>query len=102
MFDIRLYRGFTKVLNSTATPVAQFQPGDLYECNFLDMQSIMNPVIVIEDTKGRDEQMAEYTYAYIPNLNRYYFVSNVVIVDNLCNSKIKVLDRIEDGYIIYR
>lgn len=83
MFDIRLYRGFNKVLNSTATPVAQFQPGDLYECNFLDMQSIMNPVIVIEDTKGKDDEMAEYTYAYIPNLKRYYFVSNVVVVDNL-------------------
>lgn len=83
MIDIRLYRGFTKVLNSTVTPVAQLQPGDLYKCNFLDVQSIMNPVIVIEDTKGMDEVMAEYTYAYIPNLKRYYFVSNAVIVDNL-------------------
>ena len=83
MIDIRLYKGFTKILNSTVTPVAQFQPGDLYQCNFLDAQSIMNPVIVIEDTKGKDDEMAEYTYAYIPTLKRYYFVSNVVVVDNL-------------------
>ena len=82
MFDIKLFRNFTKRLNSTATPNETYVTPDTYQCNFLDAQSVMNPVIVIEDTKGREEAMMNYTYASIPNLNRYYFVSNVVVIDN--------------------
>lgn len=81
MFDITLYK-FTKRLNSTSTPASgSLVPVDTYSCNFLNAQSIMNPVIVIEDTKGKEGDMLKYNYAYIPMLKRYYFISNTVIID---------------------
>lgn len=80
-FDIRLYT-FNKRSNSTATPLNYATTGELLSCTFLDAQSVMNPVIIIEDTKGIGVAMTEYSYAYIPSLNRLYFVSNVVIIDN--------------------
>lgn len=78
---INLYK-FTKKINSTITPAITVVPDD-YNCVFLDAQSIMNPVIEIEDTKLRSTEMMEYTYAYIPILSRYYFISNIVLVDNI-------------------
>lgn len=77
-----MYRGFTKKLNSTMIPVETDVSKRSYQCNFLDAQSIMNPVIVIEDTQGNSSIMMEFTYAYIPSLSRYYFISNTVVVDN--------------------
>lgn len=83
MFNITLYK-FTKKLNSTAIPLNV--PSDTFSCTFLDRQSIMDPVIVIEDTKGNPSTMNSYTYAYISDLGRYYFISNCVILgtDRYC------------------
>lgn len=78
---INLYK-FTKKLNSTTTPAITVTP-DVYNCVFLDAQSIMNPVIEIEDTESKNTEMMQYTYAYIPTLSRYYFISNIVLVDNI-------------------
>ena len=78
---IYLYK-FTKKLNSTSTPAVTVVP-DAYNCVFLDAQSIMNPVIEIEDTALIGTEMMEYTYAYISTLSRYYFISNIVLVDNI-------------------
>lgn len=82
MFEIRMYRGFSKKLNSTKIPVETEVSKRTYQCYFLDAQSIMNPVIVIEDTQDNSAIMMEFTYAYIPSLKRYYFISNNVVIDN--------------------
>ena len=80
-FNIDLYK-FSKKLNSTKIPGVNYSK-DTYSCVFLESQSIMNPVIVIEDTKVLEEGMMEYNYAYIPSLSRYYFISNTVVVDKV-------------------
>lgn len=100
-FDIRLYT-FNKRSNSTATPLNYATTGELLSCTFLDAQSVMNPVIIIEDTKGIGVAMTEYSYAYIPSLNRLYFVSNVVIIDNnlYCYSlQVDVLGTYKDDFL---
>ena len=76
---INMYK-FNKKLNSTKTPdnTVSF---DTYECLFLNPQSIMNPTIVIERPVV-EKVMLEYSYAYVPDLARYYFISNVVISDS--------------------
>lgn len=80
--QIQLFK-FSKKLNSTKTPSNSDTP-DSYDCFFLDAQSIMNPVIRIEDTKGKGVTMFTYNYAYIATLGRYYFISNTVITDSNC------------------
>jgi len=81
MFDIYLFKE-NKKLNSTQRPSIPVGTQQKYSCVFLDSQSVLNPVIVIEDTKGMSAEMTTYNYAYIPNLMRYYFISNCVILDN--------------------
>lgn len=81
MFDIYLFKE-NKKLNSTDRPTTSSAGAQRYSCLFLDSQSVMNPVVIIEDTKGMSEEMTTYNYAYIPKLMRYYFVSNCVVVDN--------------------
>lgn len=81
MFDIYLFKE-NKRLNSTSRPDTTLAGQQRYSCVFLDSQSIMNPVIIIEDTKGMSAEMTTYNYAYIPNLMRYYFISNCVVLDN--------------------
>lgn len=84
MFSIVLYK-FSKKLNSTALPTNS-TPHDTFSCNFLDSQSIVSPIIVIEDTKAEPSDMSSYNYAYIENLGRYYFIHNTVILgtDRYC------------------
>lgn len=79
---IKLFK-FSKKLNSTKKPDLTQITGDEYPCVFLNPQSIMNPVLYIEDTAGKGTAMLEYNYAYIPTLSRYYFISNTVLTDNV-------------------
>lgn len=81
--QIRFYSGFSKRLNSTK------QPGTAsltLDGNLREPCSIENPVIKIANA-SLVTTPALYTYAYIPDFSRYYFVSDWVYADGLweCN-----------------
>lgn len=85
---IRMYY-FSKKLNSTKTPDANETYYE-YECLFLDSQSVMNPVITI-DHQAPSVIRTDFTYAYIPDLSRFYFVNNCVISESvLCTYYLQV------------
>lgn len=80
MIEVILYK-FGKRPNSTRQPTEN-DPQLSIQCLLRNPTSIISPVLEIEDTRG-DDDLYEYTYAYIPKFNRYYFISNIVSVDNL-------------------
>lgn len=85
---IRMYY-FSKKLNSTKTPDAN-ETYYQYDCLFLDSQSVMNPVITIE-YQAPSVIRTDFTYAYIPDLSRFYFVSNCVMSNSvLCTYYLQV------------
>lgn len=72
MFSIRLYH-FDKRTNSTKQPPSG--DGTVFTCSMKSPSSIYSPVI---DIKIGDTSIADYNYAYIANLKRYYFITNSV------------------------
>lgn len=74
---VQLYN-FAKKQNSTAQPSGT---GDQYDCRLKDQTSITDPVILLD--LNDKVNFTKYTYAYIPEFNRYYFVSDMV-ADGLC------------------
>ena len=68
MFSVFFY-AFSKKHNSTALPVSGAVE---IPCALKDNTSILNPTLEIEIINNP----ATYTYAYIPDFNRYYFVSD--------------------------
>lgn len=74
---VQLYN-FAKKQNSTARPSGT---GDQYDCRLKDQTSITNPVILLD--LNDKVNFTKYTYAYIPEFSRYYFVSDMV-ADGLC------------------
>lgn len=69
--EVVLYN-FTKSENSTAIPSG----GTSYNCILKTPTSVLNPVIVVE------ANVLNVTYGYIPDFGRYYFVSDIVSVNN--------------------
>ena len=69
---ITLY-DFSKKDNSTARPDSI---GDDFNCYLKDGTSVTNPVIVL-DLQDKTS-FTKYTYAYIPEFGRYYFVRDMV------------------------
>ena len=80
MIEVTLYK-FGKRPNSTRRPTED-NPHLTVQCILRNPTSIISPVLEIEDTRG-DGDLHEYTYAYIPMFNRYYFISNIISVDTL-------------------
>ena len=74
---VQLYN-FAKKDNSTARPSGT---GDQYDCRLKDQTSITDPVILLD--LNDKVNFTKYTYAYIPEFSRYYFVSDMV-ADGLC------------------
>lgn len=74
---VQLYN-FAKKQNSTAQPSGT---GDQYDCRLKDQTSITDPVILLD--LNDKVNFTKYTYAYIPEFSRYYFVSDMV-ADGLC------------------
>lgn len=67
--DIRFYSSFSKRDNSTKQPANT----DLYtteKCILKENTSIISPTVILSGN-----HLVDYTYAYIPDFNRYYFVS---------------------------
>lgn len=78
---IYMYDTFSKKPNSTKVP-GNSDTYRTFSCVFLDAQSIMNPVIQIEQD-FESQPMLSFSYAYIPSLNRYYFINNTVITSEV-------------------
>lgn len=69
--EVVLYN-FAKSENSTAIPSG----GTSYNCILKTPTSVLNPVIVVE------ANVLNVTYGYIPDFGRYYFVFDIVSVNN--------------------
>lgn len=78
---IYMYDSFSKKPNSTKVP-GNSDTYRTFSCVFLDSQSIMNPVVQIEQD-FESQPMLSFSYAYIPSLNRYYFINNTVITSEV-------------------
>lgn len=73
--QITLYSGFKKKRNSTKLP-GSGQSSMVLTGTLKENCSVLNPVIRINRVMG-DVVPQGFTYAYIPDFNRYYFVTGV-------------------------
>lgn len=72
--NVKLYRNFSKRDRSTLQPTSQ-SSADSFTCTLKAGCSITDPVIEILDI-ATNPATAGYNYAYITQLQRYYFISN--------------------------
>ena len=84
--EIRLYK-FLKRINSTKKPTAMQEPGQMFmvaECTLKDSTSVLAPkvVLIYQDTQ-HNLSPSVYNYAYIPNFNRYYWITDIEFDRNL-------------------
>lgn len=84
--EIRLY-AFRKRINSTKKPTATQEPGQLFlvaECTLKDSTSVLAPqVVLIFPDPQHHLSPSTYNYAYIPDFNRYYWVTDIEFDRNL-------------------
>lgn len=72
--DIKFYqnvsdkRVITKTLNSEYTRTG---------CQLIDESSIINPVFTVDMNAG----LYQYNYVYIPYFNRYYYITDISVLD---------------------
>ena len=76
--------GFTVTLYNNLSPVEKIgkdlQPGvNLTGCTLKDSTSVINPIIRI---KSSDAGITTYNYMYISELHRYYFIDDIVSINN--------------------
>lgn len=78
--EIRLY-AFRKRINSTKKPTETQEPGQMFfvsECTLKDYTSVLAPqVILIFPDPQHNLSPSAYNYAYIPDFNRYYWVTDI-------------------------
>lgn len=72
MFDIRLFK-FSKRNNSTKRPAAG--SGSLFKCTFKQGSGLIYPSVIID--MGLNEA-PDFNYAYIPDFDRYYWLTDAV------------------------
>lgn len=84
--EIHLY-AFRKRINSTKKPTATQEPGQLFlvaECTLKDSTSVLAPqVVLIFPDPQHNLSPSTYNYAYIPDFNRYYWVTDIEFDRNL-------------------
>lgn len=74
--NVILYSGFTKRVNSTARP--SNATARTFDCVLKQGTSMIAPTIILD--VGLETAPTAYTYAYIPDFNRYYWVRDWVNV----------------------
>lgn len=74
--NVILYSGFTKRVNSTARP--SNATARTFDCVLKQGTSMIAPTIILD--MGLETAPTAYTYAYIPDFNRYYWVRDWVNV----------------------
>lgn len=73
---VRFYQ-FAKRNKSTKVPDSQASYQEL-DCNLKDFTSMLKPVFLIQTLNP-----AAYCYMYVPNWNRYYFITDVTFNDGM-------------------
>lgn len=71
--QIYMFTNFSKRENSTKRPATS--AGVLHNCRLKNPTSVLNPIIELD--QGGDMSFKNYSYAYIPDFYRYYFVSDI-------------------------
>lgn len=78
--EIRLY-AFRKRINSTKKPTAKQEPSQLFlvaECTLKESTSVLAPqVVLIFPDPQHNLPPSAYNYAYIPDFNRYYWITDI-------------------------
>lgn len=81
--QVRFY-AFRKRINSTKVPAQKDAEGQLSffaECVLKDSTSVLSPQIMLIFPAGQLSP-SSYNYAYIPDFNRYYFVTDITFSQN--------------------
>lgn len=77
---VTLYRGFRKDTNSTKIPVAgSYISAQQYNCDIFDPCSVHNPKLWLGASNNAFR--ASINYAYIPDFERYYWVTDFAFMD---------------------
>lgn len=74
-YDVYLLN-FNKNNRSTSTPNVSGSTPSRFQLKV--PSSILNPVIIISESPANHAAWANANYAYIPDFNRYYFITNTV------------------------
>lgn len=73
--QVLFYNNFSKRKNSTKRPASSLTPITL-DCKLKEETSLLKPTLIISGNHF------DYTYAYIPDWHRYYFVENITSENN--------------------
>ena len=81
-FTVRLFR-FSKRNNSTARPSG----GTSFPCTIKAESGVLNPDLIIDF--GGAASFSDYNYAYIPDFDRYYWISEMINMGPVWNLKLR-------------
>ena len=81
-FTVRLFR-FSKRNNSTARPSG----GTSFPCTIKAESGVLNPDIIIDF--GGAASFSDFNYAYIPDFDRYYWISEMINMGPVWNLKLR-------------
>lgn len=90
MPDVYLFSTFSKRANSTRQPA--LSSGVRMDCIFREGYDVLNPVIILDLRRGNGQYVnpVNYTYAYVPDLQRYYWVSDWAFAGGLWTCSLNV------------
>ncbi len=72
-FDVILY--FTTDENNKVNKKL-LNPSETFNCSVKNSISVINPIIILSN----DYDLSDYNYAYIPQLERYYYITDVTMI----------------------
>ena len=81
-FTVRLFR-FSKRNNSTARPSG----GTSFQCTIKAESGVLNPDLIIDF--GGAASFSDFNYAYIPDFDRYYWISEMINMGPVWNLKLR-------------
>lgn len=81
-FTVRLFR-FSKRNNSTARPSG----GTSFPCTIKAESGVLNPDLIIDF--GGAASFSDFNYAYIPDFDRYYWISEMINMGPVWNLKLR-------------
>lgn len=80
MINVYFYK-FLKRNNSTALPDGT-TPEKLVPCLLREGTSLVNPILIIDDSEVQTDSLTDYNYVFIQSFHRYYYINNYVYNNN--------------------